>query len=372
MIIRSLALAASILYIRYCFLRARWQGGAVLPRTAYFARGAFTRDIEALKTVQDIQLNGNILRRLFMLIVEPYQLEQIVCLYYAEPLRLSLASVISVFSNECERSGVHSIYFGGIDYFEVIVFEKHARERGLKSVAIFHENYTIPLVVRQTENLLSSYPEVPKFTRVYAIGPPALDILKQLFVDVRPHTSSRFRYSMVCHEFERDLLLIPFSDIAYFAPTAFSITYAFLVDLVKQASATIFVKHKNHVEQRRFIRSFGRAKGFQHVISPSASELSASSRVVVCFNSLVYFEALARGHLIAIPDFAEAKLGEMYSQHCLLPEISHAGIRYFSSITDLENILCEARALIPTDRLQWAEARRALLGRSFYCDEIVD
>lgn len=367
MIFRALALVVSILYLRYCFFRAR-RGGSNSARNVYFKRGAFTRDIAAMKMPHDVLLNGNILRRLFMLIVEPYQLEQIVCLYYAETLRNSLASVVSIFCEECKRSGVRNIYFGGIDYFEVAVFEKHARAFGIESVAIFHENYTIPLVMKQTVNLLSSYPEVPGFTRVYAIGPPAMDILKRLFDDVRPHTSSRFRYSMNCHEFERDLLLIPFSDVAYFAPTAFAITYAFLVDLAKRESASIVVKHKNHVEQRRFIQTFGRASRLYHAISPSASELCASSRVVVCFNSLVYFEALSRGHMIAIPAFAEARLGEIYSQHCLPPDAARAGIRTFASVQDLERILADARALIPTDRQQWAEARRSLLAQSFYTD----
>jgi hypothetical protein len=171
---------------------------------------------------------------------------------------------------------------------------------------------------------------------------------------------------MVCAEFERDLLLIPFSDIAYFAPTAFTITYAFLIDLAKRESASIVVKHKNNVEQRRFIRTFGRARGLQHAINPSASELCATSRMVVCFNSLVYFEALSRGHFIAIPEFAEARLGEIYSQHCLLPEALRPGIRTFASVEDLERILVEARALTSTDRQQWAEARKTLLERSFY------
>lgn len=369
MIFRSLALLTSVLYIRYCFFRARWRSREQV-RTVYFARGAFTSDIDALKMSQDILISGNILRRLFMLIVNSYQLQQIVCLYYEKELRNELAPVISVFTNECKRSGVSSIYFGGIDYFEVIVFEKCARDCDIESAAIFHENYTIPLVVRLTENFLSSYPDVPNFTRVYAIGPPAMNILKQLFPDVRPHTSSRFSYSKDCLEFERDLLLIPFSDIAYYAPIAFSITFAFLVDLAMHEQTTITIKHKNRFEQRRFIRSFGKVKRFHHITNPSASELCASSRVVVCFNSLVYFEALARGHLIAIPEFAEAKQGEFYSQHCLLPEISQAGIRFFSSITDLESIVCEARALIPTDRRQWAEARLKLLARSFYSNKM--
>jgi hypothetical protein len=279
MILRSLALLASVLYIRYCFFRARWRNREQV-RTVYFARGAFTRDIDALKTPQDILISGNILRRLFMLIVDSYQLQQIVCLYYEKELRNDLAPVISIFTNECRRSGVSSIYFGGIDYFEVIVFEKCAGDCLIESAAIFHENYTIPLVVRQTENFLSSYPEVPKFTRVYAIGPPAMDILKQLFPDVRRHASSRFSYSNDCLGFKRDLLLIPFSDIAYFAPIAFSITFAFLIDLAKRESTTIIIKHKNRVEQRRFIRSFGETEGFHHVTKPSASELCASSRVV--------------------------------------------------------------------------------------------
>jgi hypothetical protein len=365
MILRSLALSASAIYIRYCFFRARWHKRETV-RTVYFARGAFTRDIDALKTPQDILLNGNILRKLFSLIVDSHQLQQIVCLYYEKLLHHDLAQVIAVFYDECERSGVRSVCFGGIDYFEVIIFAKYAAEHGIESSAIFHENYTIPLVVRQTENLLSSYPEVPRFSRVYAIGPPAMDILKLLYADVRPHCSERFRYSMDCREFEHEILLIPFSDIAYFATVAFLITYALLVDLGKRESATILIKHKNSVEHRKFIRSFGRGAAFQHVTNPSASQLCATSRVVVCFNSLVYYEALSRGHLIAIPELAEAKLGEIYSQHCLLPEAAMAGIRYFSSITDLEKILCEARTLMPTDRLQWAEARRTLLAEIFY------
>lgn len=365
MIPKALTLAATSLYLRYCFFRARLKASNP-TRQVYFQRGAFTRDIEAMSVPGDVVINGNILRRLFMLVVEPYQLEQIVCLYYTRTLREKLARVISTFCEECKDSHVSCVFFGGIDYFEVAIFEKHARESGFQSVAIFHENYTIPLIVKQTENLLSSYPEVPGFSRVYAIGPPAMDILKRLFDDVRPHTSSRFRFSPESRNFERDLLLIPFSNIAYFAPTAFAITYAFLVDLAKRRSVTIHVKHKNQAERRVFIHTYGRAAWVEHVIRPSASELCASSRVVVCFNSLVYFEALSRGHMIAIPEFAEAKLGESYSQHNLLPDAALSGIRTFASIADLERILDDARLLVPTSRQRWANVREALLLQSFY------
>ncbi len=365
MILRSLALAASVIYIRYCFFRARYRSRES-GRTVYFARGTFTRDVHALKKHQDVFIDANMLRRLFSLIVDSYKLQQIVCLYFEKSLHQALMPVIAAFVSECERSVVRGICFGGIDYFEVIIFDKSARDCGMGSAAIFHENYTIPLVVRQTENLVSSYPEVPQFSHVYAIGPPAMAILKLLYADVRPHASGRFRYTMDCREFERDILLIPFSDIAYFATVAFLITYALMLDLVQSKSSSILIKHKNRIEQRRFIKSFGHSANVRNVTNPSASELCATSRVVVCFNSLVYFEALACGHLIAIPSFAEAKLGEVYSQHAPLPEAGQAGIRYFSSITDLEEILRAARTLLPTDRLQWAESRRKLLAESFY------
>ena len=365
LIIRPLALALSVFYIRYCYFRASRTNRDV-KRTVYFTRGTFFRDVEAMKMPQDILLSANILRRLFLLIVDNNQLQQIVCYYYAKSLRHELSSVISTFYDECEKCGVTSICFGGIDYFEVILFEGPAAEHGIETVAIFHENYTIPLVLRQTENIVTSYPEVAKFSRVYAIGPSAMGILKLLYVDVYPHSSKRFNYSLDCHEFKRDFLLIPFSDIAYFATVAFLITYTFMLDLAKREETKVWIKHKNSFEQRRFIRSFGSGALVSHVTNPSASELCASSRVVVCFNSLVYFEALAHGHLIAIPALAEAKLGEIYSQHCLLPEAAHAGIRYFSSITDLEEILSEARTQIPTDRLKWANARCALLAKAFY------
>lgn len=365
MLIRWFALAISIIYIRYCFLRCRGQG-AGLARTVYFSRGTFTRDIHAMKSSQDVLLNANTLRRLFRLVVAPHRLQQIICFYYAQQLRADFAPVISAFYDECEKYEVSNICFGGIDYFEAAIFESRSSERGIDSVALFHENYTIPLVYRQTENIVSSYPEVPRFSRVYAIGPPAMEVLKRIYSDVRPHPLSRFSYSIDCPEFERDMLLIPFADFAYFATVAFSITYAFLIDLNKRESASISVKHKNSIELRRFVRVFGREAGMLHVTNPGASVLCASSRVVVCFNSLVYFEALAHGHMIAIPSFAEAKLGEIYTQHSLLPEADKAGIRTFSSFDELECILRDARALIPSDRLRWAGARRALLAESFF------
>lgn len=365
MILRSLALAASIIYIRYCFFCARHRSNES-ARKVYFSRGTFSRDVNSLKKHQDIVIDANILKRLFSIFVDSYKLQQIVCLYFEKPLHHALLPIIATFVSECKQSGVHEIFFGGIDYFEVIIFEKSARLCGVKSVAIFHENYTIPLVLRQTENLVSSYPEVPQFSRVYAIGPPAMAILKLLYDDIRPHTSNRFRYNTECRKFDRDILLIPFAEIAYFATVAFLITYALMLDLVKNKSSSILIKHKSNYERRHFIKSLGRSASVCHVTNPSASELCATSRVIVCFNSLVYFEALAHGHLIAIPSFAEAKQGEIYSQHALLAEPEHAGIRYFSSIVDLEKILLEAQMLLPTDRLQWAEPRRKLLAESFF------
>jgi hypothetical protein len=360
-----LALAASVIYIRYCFFRAR-RRSKESGRTVYFARGTFTRDVHALKKHQDVVIDANILKRFFSLIVGANELQQVVCMYYEKRLHKAFMPVISSFVTDCKRSEVQSICFGGIDYFEVIIFNSGARDCGVESVAIFHENYTIPIVKTQTKNLISSYPNVQKFSRVYAIGPPATDILKLLYDDVRPHGSGRFNYTTDCCEFDRDILLIPFAEIPYFATVAFLITYALMLDLVKSKSSSILVKHKNRSEKRRFIKSFGRDASVCHVNKPSASESCATSRVVVCFNSLVYFEALACGHLIALPAFAEAKQAEVYSQHELLPEAHQAGIRYFSSLEDLAEILLEAQALLPTDRLRWAEPRRKLLNEAFY------
>lgn len=365
MIIRSLALAASVIYIRYCFFRARRRSKEP-SRTVYFSRGTFIRDVHALKKHQDVVIDANMLKRFFSLIVSSNELQQIVCMYYEKPLHQAFLPVISSFVTECKRSGVQGICFGGIDYFEVIIFNNSARDCGVETVAIFHENYTIPLVVTQTKNIISSYPDVQNFSRVYAIGPPAMDILKLLYPDVRPHGSGRFNYTTDCCEFDRDILLFPFAELHYFASVAFLITYALMLDLVKSKSSSILIKHKDRHEQRLFIKSFGRNASVYHANKPSASESCATSRVVVCFNSLVYFEALACGHLIAIPSFAEAKQAEVYSQHALLPDAYQAGIRYFSSLADLEEILLEAQALLPTDRLRWAEPRRKLLNESFY------
>ena len=365
MILRYTALWASVIYIRYCFFRAR-RKNRELKREVYFTRGTFTNDVHALKKDHDVIVNANTLKRLFSLVVETYKLQQIVCLYFGKSLQQELLAVINAFISECKQSGVKGIYFGGIDYFEVIIFDKCVRECGLESIAIFHENYTIPLVARQTENIVSSYPEVPQFSRVYAIGPPAMAILKLLYADVHPHPSGRFQYSRECHEFDQDILLVPFADVAYFATVTFLITYAWMLELVKDKKSSILIKHKNRIEHRRFIKSFGRNEKVHHVLKPSASELCSNSRVVVCFNSLVYFEALARGHLIAVPSFAEARQGEFYTQHGILSEAYEAGIRYFSSIQDLEGILQEAQALMPTDRLRWAGLRHKLLAQSFY------
>lgn len=370
MIVRKSFTYILALYIRYCFYRARRSGGTA-TRNVYFKRGSFTNDVEAMRNANDVVVNGNVLRRILMLIVEPYQLEQIVCIYYAESLRRCLSELINSFCKECKRSGVRCVYFGGIDYFEVVIFQQRIQSAGIESVAIFHENYTIPLVEQQTKNLLSSYPEVPNFTRVYAIGPLALGILKRLFSDVRPHGLPRFQYSNTCHEFKHDVLLIPFSDIAYFAPTAFALTYSFLLDLAKRMPINVVVKHKNRVEQRRFIRSFGASTKLRHTLTPSASTLCEVSRVVVCFNSLVYFEALSRGHMIALPAFAEARLGEIYSQHRLRLNAEDTGVWTFSSPEELEILLCKARELIPVDRLRWAESRRALIAEYFYSDMTV-
>lgn len=369
MIISSLALTASIFYIRFCFFCAarRVPEG---KRTVYFLRGTFSRDVDAMKQPADVLLDGRILRRLFRFTNEPHKLEQIVCLYYAPELRDAFATVITTLVNECEKHSAQRACFGGIDYFETTIFEKGLRENGVETIAIFHENYTIPLVVKQTANLLSSYPEVPNFSKVFAIGPPAMNILKQLFNDVRPHDTARFSYSQECLPFERDLSLIPFADIAYFAPTAFAVTYALLVDMRKRLSLSIIIKHKNNVELKKFTRTFGNAVGMQQAINPSASILAATSRVVICFNSLVYFEALARGHLIAIPNFAEARQDEFYSQHKTLPEGVDAGIRFFSSPEELEAIMKEASELHPSDRCKWEQIRRSLLNQNFYCSNI--
>lgn len=365
MIVRSFLLRVSVLYLRYCFFRARLRSTEA-GRIVYFNRGAFSADVEHMKSPKDIVINGNILRRILMLIVNSYQLQQIVCLYYSKSLQKQLSIVVEEFSAECLKNGVKSICFGGVDYFEVVLFEEAARLINVQTVAIFHENYTIPLVLRQTKNLISSYCDVPKFSRVYAIGPPAMDILKQLFPDVRPHISSRFSYSKVCHNFERDVLLIPFSDIAYFAPIAFLLTFALLTELADAGMASVTIKHKNLVEKRQFIRSFGVIKNIKNTTAPAASQLCSTSRVVICFNSLVYFEALAFGNLIAIPNLAEARENEFYSQHIQSPLHAKAGIRFFSTIEDLNEILAEARLLEVDDRLKWADLRAELLSESFF------
>ncbi len=365
MIVRLFLLRISVLYLRYCFFRARFRSTQT-SRTVYFDRGAFSSDVEFMKLPKDIVINGNLLRRIFMLIVDSYKLQQIVCLYYSKSLQEKLSRVVEEFSAECLKNGVKRICFGGVDYFEVALFEEAARLINVQTVAIFHENYTIPLVVRQTENLISSYCDVPKFSRVYAIGPPAMDILKQLFPDVRPHPSSRFSYSKVCNNFERDILLIPFFDIAYFAPVAFLLTFAMLTELADAGVASITIKHKNLVEKRQFIRSFGAIKNIKNTTTPAASHLCSTSRVVICFNSLVYFEALACASLIAIPNLAEAKENEFYSQHIQSSLHEKAGIRFFSSIEDLNEILAEARLLEVDDRLKWADIRANLLSESFF------
>lgn len=365
MIIRSLALLASVIYIRFCFYLARRRSKELL-RTVYFVRGTFSLDVNRLKKNQDIVIDANVLKRLLSPIVDLYKLQQIVCLHFQEDLHKSLRPIIDVYIAECKRSMVQCACFGGIDYFEVVIFQEVTRAFGMDSMAIFHENYTIPLVQRQTENLISSYPKVPQFSCVHAIGPPAMAVLKLLYSDVRPHRSERFSYVEDCRKFDRDILVIPFAEIAYFATVAFLITYSLLLELVTKNSSVILLKHKNRVEQRRFIKNFGYNASVHHTTRPSASELCAASRVVICFNSLVYFEALAVGHLIAIPSFAEAKLGEVYSQHVLLKDPEEAGIRYFSSIAELEEILREAQTLLPTDRLQWAEKRRMLIAEAFY------
>lgn len=368
MLIRSLALHAATWYIRYLFKKVRGCNNGKV-RAVFFNRGAFSSDVDALSNQGDVIINSNLLKRLFRYIVPRHQLEQILALHYGVSLRSFVSPLIDVFEDECRKSGVETVYFGGIDYFEVAAFEQAVRDSGAKSVALFHENYVVPLVVIQTRNLLASYPAVPGFSTVYAIGPQAKMLLEDLFDDVKPASLARFQYSEECPAFENDVLIIPFGRIEYSVQNAFALTYSFVIDLCKTLPIHPVLKHKNSVERRQFTKIFGKFEGHKHVLSPSAADYCSKSRLVICYNTLVYYEALAHGHLIAIPSLAEARSGEIYSQHQITDDLSFAGIHTFSSREELEAIISKSMKLTPKHRLQWADARRDLLKESFFSKE---
>jgi hypothetical protein len=339
----KLALYAAERYLGYVFARARKAGGA--SRAVFFDRGAFSSDVRSLSKPGDVVIDANVLKRLFVHISDRHRLEQVIGLFYTERLQSDLAPLIRAFGNLCSANQVHTVYFGGVDYFEVVAFEEEARRAGARSVAIFHENYTVPLTLDQTRHLLSSYPAVPSFSAVYAIGPPAKDVLDELFDNVLPMSVARFQYAEQCHDFEEDLLIVPFAQSRGILPV---------------------IKHKNRPQMRQFLKVYGKSARLRNVTSPGASYLCARSRLVICYNSLVYYEALAHGHLIAVPRFAEAKHGALYTQHLATDDLDAAGVRTFASKQDLDQIMTEAAALRPQDRLKWTEGRKALLRQSFF------
>lgn len=360
----KLALYAAERYLGYVFARARKAGGA--SRAVFFDRGAFSSDVRSLSKPGDVVIDANVLKRLFVHISDRHRLEQVIGLFYTERLQSDLAPLIRAFGNLCSANQVHTVYFGGVDYFEVVAFEEEARRAGARSVAIFHENYTVPLTLDQTRHLLSSYPAVPSFSAVYAIGPPAKDVLDELFDNVLPMSVARFQYAEQCHDFEEDLLIVPFGGVEYFAPTTFSIVYNFVVELAQSRGILPVIKHKNRPQMRQFLKVYGKSARLRNVTSPGASYLCARSRLVICYNSLVYYEALAHGHLIAVPRFAEAKHGALYTQHLATDDLDAAGVRTFASKQDLDQIMTEAATLRPQDRQKWTEGRKALLRQSFF------
>lgn len=360
----KLALYAAERYLGHVFARARKAGGE--PRAVFFDRGAFSSDVRSLSKPGDVIIDANVLKRLFVHISDRHRLEQVIGLFYTERLRSDLAPLIKAFENLCRTNQVHTVYFGGVDYFEVVAFEEEARRAGARSVAIFHENYTVPLTLDQTRHLLSSYPDLPAFSAVYAIGPSAKSVLDTLFDNVLPMSVARFQYVEECHDFEEDLLLVPFGGVEYFAPTTFSIVYNFIVELAQLRGIHPVIKHKNSPQMRQFLKVYGQSGGLRNVTTPGASHICARSRLVVCYNSLVYYEALAHGHLIAVPRFAEAQHGALYTQHLATDDLVSAGVRTFASKRDLEQIMIEAAALEPQDRLKWTDGRKALLRQNFF------
>lgn len=365
---RKLALYTAERYLRHVFARARKVH--LGPRSVFFDRGAFSSDVRSMSKPGDVVVDANVLKRLFVHVSDRHRLEQVIGLFYAGRLRSDLGPVIKTFGDLCRVNQVDTVYFGGVDYFEVVIFEEASRLSGARSVALFHENYTVPLTLDQTRHLLSSYPDVPAFSAVYAIGPSAKGVLDKLFDTVLPMSVARFQYVNQCYEFEDDLLLVPFGGVEYFAPTTFSIVHNFVVELAHKRGISPVIKHKNGPQMRQFLKVYGKSDGLRNVTSPDASHLCARTRLVVCYNSLVYYEALAHGHLIAVPRFAEAQHGALYTQHLATDDLASAGVRTFDSKQELESIMIESATLVPQDRLQWRESRKALLQRNFFDDSV--